>query len=144
MKTFNNKKPYGNKASFSGKAGSGYARGNHDDRPVLHSATCSKCNAPCEVPFKPNGKKPIYCRSCFHKDVGAQIFERSEHQGDNRPSHDRTSFEKPAYRSTPRVCSDEVAKQLKALNAKMDQVLKALLGVGSTQESGNEEANDKT
>src|SRR4051812_27854719 len=60
----------GNK--FGGHKGSagGYKGGSSDDRPALHSATCNKCGKPCEVPFKPNGKKPIYCRDCFRREDG--------------------------------------------------------------------------
>lgn len=147
MKTFGNKKsgdwksgkggfkkPYGSKPSFGGRKSGGFGDrpsfGDREERPMLHSATCSSCNAPCEVPFKPNGKKPIFCRDCFRKEDGAPSF--------CRPSFERPSFEKPAYRSTPHVGSDEVAKQLKALNAKMDQILEALLDLGG-EEDGEEE-----
>lgn len=34
----------------------------------MHKANCSKCNNVCEVPFRPNGKKPIFCSNCFVKD----------------------------------------------------------------------------
>lgn len=34
----------------------------------MHAATCSKCGAACEVPFIPNGKKPIFCKNCFVRD----------------------------------------------------------------------------
>lgn len=27
--------------------------------------TCSRCGAEDEVAFKPNGDRPVYCRSCF-------------------------------------------------------------------------------
>ena len=30
-----------------------------------HQAICAACRKTCEVPFEPNGKKPVYCRSCF-------------------------------------------------------------------------------
>ena len=33
----------------------------------MHSATCDKCGARCEVPFKPSGSKPVYCSDCFRK-----------------------------------------------------------------------------
>lgn len=87
------------------------------DRPVLHSAICNKCGATCEVPFKPNGKKPIYCSNCFRKDDTAPRFDHS------------SASEKPPYRSTPRTPrpeGDDVALQLKMLNAKVDRILKAL------------------
>lgn len=34
----------------------------------MHPATCSKCGMACEVPFIPNGKKPIFCKNCFVRD----------------------------------------------------------------------------
>ncbi len=34
----------------------------------MHKATCAECGNSCEVPFKPNGKKPILCSMCFQKD----------------------------------------------------------------------------
>lgn len=34
----------------------------------MHAATCSKCGMACEVPFVPNGKKPIFCKNCFVRD----------------------------------------------------------------------------
>ncbi|TSC58359.1 MAG: hypothetical protein Greene041619_583 [Candidatus Peregrinibacteria bacterium Greene0416_19] len=35
----------------------------------MHDATCAKCGAACQVPFKPRpaeeGGKPVLCRDCF-------------------------------------------------------------------------------
>ena len=38
----------------------------------MHKAICSDCKKECEVPFKPSGDRPVYCRECFakHKDGG--------------------------------------------------------------------------
>ena len=33
----------------------------------MHKATCSECKKECEVPFKPSGDRPIYCKECFSK-----------------------------------------------------------------------------
>lgn len=143
------KKPsYGTKSSFGGsRAGSPRSGnqfggrpsfGDREERPVLHSATCSKCNVPCEVPFKPNGKKPIFCRECFRKEEGHATAPSY-----GSPSYDRPSFEKPAYRSTPRVGSDEVAKQLNELNKKMDRILEALTDLGEEDGDEDEEGGDE-
>ena len=48
----------------------GFKGGRRDDRgdrgPVtMHSAICASCGKPCEVPFRPSGDKPVYCRDCF-------------------------------------------------------------------------------
>ncbi|TRO48623.1 DNA-directed RNA polymerase, partial [Candidatus Bathyarchaeota archaeon] len=28
----------------------------------LHKAVCSECGQECEVPFKPDPNRPVYCR----------------------------------------------------------------------------------
>lgn len=33
----------------------------------MHKATCSDCGQECEVPFKPQEGKPVYCRDCYSK-----------------------------------------------------------------------------
>jgi CxxC-x17-CxxC domain-containing protein len=32
----------------------------------MHSVVCAACGAETEVPFKPTGVKPVYCRTCFN------------------------------------------------------------------------------
>jgi CxxC-x17-CxxC domain-containing protein len=36
-------------------------------------AVCSECGKECEIPFKPTGDRPVYCRDCFsaHNDSGS-------------------------------------------------------------------------
>ncbi len=33
----------------------------------LFTAVCSSCGAECEVPFKPDPERPVYCRKCWAK-----------------------------------------------------------------------------
>ena len=33
----------------------------------MHKAVCSECGKECEVPFKPAGDRPVYCKDCFMK-----------------------------------------------------------------------------
>jgi CxxC-x17-CxxC domain-containing protein len=43
-------------------------RGGYDRPPrEMHKITCSDCGQESEVPFKPDGKRPVYCRDCFQK-----------------------------------------------------------------------------
>lgn len=102
---------------------------SHDraDRPTLHSATCSHCGAACEVPFKPNGKKPVSCRDCYKKEAGATSTGRGEGRGFGRTK----SYEKPSY--TSGVSNSDVVDQLKTLNMKMDLVLRALAEMGKKE-----------
>ena len=48
---------------FQNGSGGGYGGGARE----MHKATCSECNKECEVPFKPRGDSPIYCKDCFIK-----------------------------------------------------------------------------
>ena len=34
---------------------------------VLYKAVCADCRKECEVPFKPSGERPVYCKDCFSK-----------------------------------------------------------------------------
>lgn len=33
----------------------------------MHKATCADCGKECEVPFKPDGSRPVYCQDCYKK-----------------------------------------------------------------------------
>ncbi|MHB8960822.1 MAG: CxxC-x17-CxxC domain-containing protein [Candidatus Limnocylindrales bacterium] len=47
--------------SGSGYASDGYSRPERE----MFSATCSSCGREAQVPFRPNGSKPVYCSDCF-------------------------------------------------------------------------------
>ncbi len=34
---------------------------------TLHKVKCSECGRETEVPFKPSGDRPVYCRDCYQK-----------------------------------------------------------------------------
>lgn len=44
--------------------GGGGFRSNNGPR-EMHKAICSDCKQETEVPFKPSGDRPVYCRECF-------------------------------------------------------------------------------
>lgn len=54
------------KASRGGGRG-GYGGGGGYDRPQrqMYDAVCAGCGVNTQVPFQPNGSKPVYCRDCF-------------------------------------------------------------------------------
>jgi len=33
----------------------------------MHKATCADCGQECEVPFKPDPSRPVYCKECWAK-----------------------------------------------------------------------------
>ena len=33
----------------------------------LYNVKCADCGKPTQVPFKPSGDRPVYCRDCYMK-----------------------------------------------------------------------------
>lgn len=123
-------------------------------KPVSHKATCADCGKSCEVPFKPNGKKPVLCSKCFNKDGTAYASkpwekdatrpasERNMHPATCsrcsaacevpfRPIEGRQIFctnclghNKDALKSASAPAGNsDVAEELKKMNAKLDAML---------------------
>ena len=38
----------------------------------MHNITCADCKKEAQVPFKPSGDRPVYCRDCFQKHKPAR------------------------------------------------------------------------
>ena len=57
------------RGSRSGGRDFGRDRGRGGDRGdrQMYKAVCADCGNKCEVPFKPSGDKPVYCKECFMK-----------------------------------------------------------------------------
>ncbi len=51
----------------SGGFRGGRGGGGFDGPREMHKATCADCNQETEVPFKPSGDRPVYCRDCYQK-----------------------------------------------------------------------------
>jgi len=110
----------------------GYSRGG--DRPSFggpgfkrdsgetFKATCSKCHKSCDVPFRPNGKKPVFCRDCFVRDdarpTGGTYEKRSFNQ--------ERSFSAPQQTEDPRIGA--MQRELTTIHAKLDGLIKSLEG----------------
>jgi CxxC-x17-CxxC domain-containing protein len=46
---------------------------------IMHKAICADCKKECEVPFKPSGERPVYCKECFSKrKAGGSIKARPD------------------------------------------------------------------
>ena len=71
----------------------------------MFETTCYKCKRRCEVPFRPSGGKPVYCRECFRKN------ESSDFRGNDDD-----------FRQNP----DSSSGELEQINSKLDKILKAL------------------
>ena len=38
----------------------------------LYDVTCATCGKQTQVPFKPTGDRPVYCRDCYMKQGGGR------------------------------------------------------------------------
>lgn len=55
--------------SSGGSGGSrGSSRGGYNSGPrEMTTVTCSECGKETQVPFKPDGSRPVYCSECYQK-----------------------------------------------------------------------------
>ena len=123
----------GNKGGFRGGDRGGKpnfqkkAWGNDRGEAPMHKATCSDCGRACEVPFRPTGEKPVFCRDCFAgKREGGDRSARGDfgNRGPKREFNDKqnNSFA-PKVEFAPAPANDEVKKQLNDINRKLENLL---------------------
>ncbi len=127
----------------------GFGGGRSDGPVTLHKATCAQCGNTCEVPFRPTGERPVYCKDCFARMGGGM-----ERDGDRRENR----FEKRELRPNDAPKSygegsrgnvqgnDDVKKELQAMNMKLDRLIKVIEEVvlGKVEgRSGKEEKEEK-
>ncbi|MDQ1280944.1 MAG: ATP-dependent helicase DeaD [Thermoproteota archaeon] len=41
------------------------SQATYRDLQKMHTAVCSDCGKECEIPFKPNPGRPVYCKECY-------------------------------------------------------------------------------
>lgn len=116
---FMKKRPYGgSNGGYNKGPRSGFGVGS--DRPQLYDAVCAECGEETQVPFRPNGRKPVLCRDCYQAEGGTSA-ERFGGRDARRPAFDtRDSFGmKPAGDA-------KVERHLVEINAKLDRIVEAL------------------
>jgi CxxC-x17-CxxC domain-containing protein len=97
----------GGRPSFGGKPRFG---GGDRGPVVMNDATCDECKRPCQVPFRPTGDRPIYCKNCFDKRGGGREMGRTAGAAGNI-SPDGFSV-------------NDIKTQLAMINIKLDKLLK--------------------
>ena len=50
-------------------------RDNRESPREMHKVVCSDCGKETEVPFKPDGDRPVYCKECFQKHRPKRFVE---------------------------------------------------------------------
>ncbi len=77
----------GGNRGFGGRDGGGPT--------MMHKATCSKCGKECQLPFRPNGNRAVFCSACFEVEKNENP-DRAE-----RKSFDQTSAKALAWQGKP-------------------------------------------
>lgn len=99
-----------------------------ESRNQIYKTICDTCHQACEVPFKPNGLKPVFCDACFKhtKDTGPGEYVRRK---------DKTIYDAPdnfvqpinpltsSYAPSAEVKMAELKRELASANAKLDKLI---------------------
>ncbi|MDR3582051.1 MAG: hypothetical protein P4L67_02125, partial [Candidatus Pacebacteria bacterium] len=99
----------------------GYSGGDFQHKaPVRkYDAVCSTCGKRCEVPFRPESGRPVYCVECFGAPHDAKT------SGGKFPSRDFSA--RPSY--APPAGGKSIAdleRQIGAMNTKIDTMLRII------------------
>ena len=128
-----------NKGGFRPSFGGGKSFGGGRPPLEMFSATCASCGKVCEVPFKPNGKKPVYCKECFAANGGPEPREGGNDRNERfapRRDFDRS---RPAFRSDARpeggAGLGELKRTIEAMNSKLDKLVSLISNQSSITKS---------
>lgn len=113
-----------------GGAGGGFRdqRGPSRDFPQkeMYDAECAKCHDRCQVPFRPNGKKPVFCAKCFTQDTergseGSGGYNQSPKRefGPSRPAR----FDAPSAPAVPDRTMQELKTQIERMNVTLEKLV---------------------
>lgn len=140
-----------NRNNRSGKGSNRDYSRRDSGRPSMHQAVCDKCGKDCEVPFRPTGGKPIYCKDCFKniepKKSGGRGFQRfdfsdrkmykaicdkckKECEVPFRPTGGKPVYCKDCFGKDEKVGikdSNQFNEQFALLNTKLDEILNTLV-----------------
>ncbi len=114
----------GDRPSFGGRPSFGKFGGRSDGPKTMHKAICAGCGKTCEVPFKPNGQKPVYCNECF----GGQ---KDENVSGSEKRYEKRNFSEPRFPRQERIereyvkpasINSDLRKEIDNLNAKLDKI----------------------
>jgi len=104
--------------SFSRSGGKSY--GDRREVAQKFDAICSSCGKACQVPFRPNGKLPVYCKECFDSP-------RKPGMGGGKPNGKNFGTNDSASKTAGggKTIAD-LTRQIAAMNAKIDTMLEIL------------------
>lgn len=116
QRSFGGNKSYGAK-SFGNKGG--FDRGPRE----MFQANCASCGKTCEVPFRPNGKKPVYCTECFAKNGGPAKSDGFDKKPFNKPFAPRPQFQSAPQTPRSDQAFNDLKAELRGVNEKLERLI---------------------
>lgn len=130
-------RPNYSKPSF-GKKPFGRNGGFGHGKKEMHQAQCATCGKACEVPFRPNGRKPVYCSDCFVKDDSNRSPRNdfAPRQQFNNNHNDR-----PAPR--PDQAFNDLKAELRLVNQNLERLIGIMTPVAKVEKAPKTEKASK-
>ena len=95
---------------------------------VLFDAQCQKCGKSIKVPFKPDGIRPVYCKSCLEKvtkgEQEKEIKETKEEKEETISLQEATKQEPVFFHPSTKAKEESIKRQRKEVN--VDELKKVL------------------
>ncbi len=106
------------KRSFGGGSRGGFG-GDRSERPEMFKAICADCGAACEVPFKPNGKRPVLCSNCFKGSDSRESGPRRDNdRRDGGRREERRFGDKQMFQAVCSSCGNDCEVPFKPSGSK--------------------------
>lgn len=120
---------YFNRGDNSSRGGQSYGRRDSfdrgSDRPAMFDAVCAKCGSACQVPFRPNGRKEVFCSKCFETNGGGgSRYERESRSFDGKGSYEKRDsvgtyqVDRPMFSAICDECGDNCKIPFEPRNGK--------------------------
>lgn len=96
----------------------------------MFDAECANCHKMTQVPFRPNGKKPVFCRDCFVPEGGERSNDRPprENRFEKREFGPKRSFGGPerAPRPPHDTRIDDLTRQVASMKETLERIASSL------------------
>jgi len=127
----------------------GVAAISQKESPVLYDAICSLCGKPTKVVFPPDGKRPVYCKSCLKKLRTEREKNRTQpvagQEEEKSLSLERALTEKPvSFKGAQKPIKPQQKKERKPVDLEgLKEVLRETLNEGVKTGFNNEVDHQK-
>ncbi len=102
----------------------------------MHKAQCATCGNECEVPFRPNGSKPVYCNDCFKRDDSPR--------GPRQDFSPRQSFHNDRPNARPDQAFNDLKAELRVVNQNLERLIMIMTPAPKAEKSAKAEKPAKT